>query len=131
MTHRPRGRHRPDKQTTLYLMTTNKQNNDENTHRCSPPNCSPVSRSITLCGVPHIVTDHDGQVIFENDSGVWGCYDRFAFQWNGVGWDMVDFDTSSGRLYAPHIRAALEWVERWYEIEWNDGKGTVRPKENA
>jgi hypothetical protein len=25
----------------------------------------------------------------------------------------------------------LEWVERWYEIEWNDGKGTVRPKENA
>jgi hypothetical protein len=44
---------------------------------------------------------------------------------------MVDFDTSSGRLYAPHIRAALEWVERWYEIEWNDGKGTVRPKENA
>jgi hypothetical protein len=93
--------------------------------------CSPVSRSITLCGVPHIVTDHDGQTIFENDSGFWGCYDRFTFQWNGVGWDMVDFDTSSGRLYAPHIRAALEWVERWYEIEWNDGTGTVRLKENA
>ena len=33
-------------------MTTNKQNNDENTQReggCSPPDCSPVSRSLREC----------------------------------------------------------------------------------
>lgn len=41
---------------------------------------------------------------------------------------MVDFDTSGEKLYVPHICAAYKWVEEWYEINWDDGTGTVHLK---
>ena len=87
-----------------------------------------TSHQINLCGVPHTVTDHDGQTIFECNSGFWGCHARFTLEWNGVGWDMVDFDTSSEKLYVPHIKAAFEWVEECYEKEWDDGTATITLK---
>lgn len=79
----------------------------------------------SLCAVPYEITDQDGQVIFEERSGFAGTHSRFALEWMGSGWYLVDFDDWAGRVFAPHITAALEWVEANYAIKWNDGVGTV------
>lgn len=80
----------------------------------------------SLCAVPYDVTEQDGQVIFEERSGFAGTHCRFTLEWKGCGWYLVDFDDWAGRVFAPHIAAALEWVEANYAKEWKDGTATVK-----
>ena len=80
----------------------------------------------TLCAVSYEVTEQDGQVIFEERSGFSGTHCRFALEWKGCGWHLVDFDTWSGHVFAPHLSAALDWVEANYTKEWKDGTAVVK-----
>lgn len=80
----------------------------------------------SLCAVPYEVTEQDGQVIFEERSGFAGTHCRFTLEWKGCGWYLVDFDDWAGRVFAPHIAAALEWVEANYAKEWHNGTATVK-----
>jgi len=41
---------------------------------------------------------------------------------------LVDTDDWAGKIYVPHIAAALEWVTANYHVEWNDGTGKVSLK---
>lgn len=90
----------------------------------APAPCS-AGRRISLCAVPYVVTEQDGQVIFEDQSGFYGLHSRFAFEWKGCGWYLVGYDDSFDRVYVPHIVVALKWVEANYTIEWRDGVGTL------
>lgn len=90
-----------------------------------------MTKHISLCAVPYDVADIDGQVIFEERSGFFGSYCRFAFEWCGQGWYLVDFESWTGRVYAPHMAAAIKWIEVNYTVTYTEGRGVVAPnKEN-
>lgn len=57
------------------------------------------TRSISLCAVPYVVTEQDGQVIFEERSGFYGLHSRFGFEWMGCGWYLVDTEDTFGRVF--------------------------------
>lgn len=65
---------------------------------------------IALGGIPYKVTEHDGQVIFEENGGFYGSHGRFAFcyleQYDR--WDLIDEDQSHGGVYTVHLQAAIE-----------------------
>lgn len=86
-----------------------------------------MTRHDSLCGVPYIVTEQDGQVIFEDRSGFYGLQSRFAFEWKGCGWYLVGYEDTFDKVYVPHIVAALKWVEDNYTITWTDGVGAAKP----
>lgn len=82
-------------------------------------------RQINLCGVPYLVTEIDGQVIFEEQSGFAGTFSRFTFEWKGCGWYLVDFEDWCGKIYAAHLVAAVQWIWEHYDVTYHDGIGTV------
>ena len=67
----------------------------------------------------------DGQVIFSANGGIYGVVTRFAFEFKGTGWYLVDFTSSFGHIYAPHLTAAIEWLDANYRIHYNDGVGVA------
>ncbi len=77
---------------------------------------------ISLCAVPYEVTFQDGQVIFEEKSG-FPTFSRFAFEWTGCGWYLVDHESTFDKLFIPHIVAAYEWTKDNFAIKWNNGVG--------
>ena len=83
--------------------------------------------STTLCAVPYEVTDIDGQVIFEERSGFAGTHCRFAFEWCRYGWYLVDYDSGTGQVYAPHMAAAIEWIKNNYTVTYTEGRGVATP----
>ncbi len=87
-----------------------------------------ASSKIGLCGVPYMVTEQDGQVIFEEQSGFHGCYTRLAFEWKSFGWYMLPFEARFEHIYAPHIVEAVKWLDENFTITWNKGTGTVSRK---
>lgn len=82
-----------------------------------------IVRDIGLCGVPHRVTEIDRQVIFLSTSGF--SHSQFTLEWNGVGWDFVDFEATHEKIYVPHIAAALAWCDQHYRRDYVNGTATV------
>jgi len=87
-----------------------------------------MTEQISLCAVPYLVTEQDGQIIFDQNVGFFGCHTQFTFEWKGSGWYMVNFDDSFERIFVPHIVRALQWVEENYEIAWTNGTGVAHRK---
>lgn len=83
----------------------------------------------SLCGVPYHIQEVDRQVLFEQKSGFYGCHSEFAFEWRGLGWYLIDTDSSSGGTFGPHLVAAMAWLEANYIVIYVDGTGTVKLKE--
>lgn len=90
-----------------------------------PPRYNPTEKS--LCGVPYLITEQDGQFIFEEKSGFYGVESRFVLEWKGCGWYLVGYEGTFGTVFVKHIAAALEWVEANCEIRWTNGTGVVVP----
>ncbi len=85
-----------------------------------------ITRDIVLCAVPYKMTELDGQVIFLNRSGFAFCHSQFTFEWNGVGWDLVDTEGEpKAGIYVPHIVAAYKWVNQHYKREYDNGTAKV------
>jgi hypothetical protein len=80
-------------------------------------------KRINLCGIEYLVTEVDGQVIFQCNDGM--STTTIALEWTGCGWYIVDLRDYRGQVFAKHVVKAVEWVEKNYEIEWNDGVGTA------
>lgn len=85
-------------------------------------------QKVLLCAIQYEVTRVDGQVIFEEKPTFYGTHSQFTLEWKGVGWYLVDTDTSWERIYLPHLVAASAWVEDNHIVAWKDGVGTVTPK---
>lgn len=88
---------------------------------------------ITLGCIGYIVTVEDGQVIFEERGGVFGCHAQFAFErpkeindTPGI-WYFVHLDTSSGRIPASHISHALQWCKEQFGDSFQPYKGALTP----
>lgn len=84
---------------------------------------------INLGGVPYVVTEQDGQVIFEEQSGFYGVNSRFGMEWRGQDWYLIDIDYNMSGIFLQHIVRASKWLEDHYAITMHDGVGTVRLKE--
>lgn len=84
-----------------------------------------ISRDITLCCVPFKVTEQDGQIIFLDTSGFAFCHSQFTLEWNGSGWDLVDTESSSDRIFVAQIAAAYKWVQQHYLPHFVNGTAKV------
>jgi hypothetical protein len=84
------------------------------------------AEEITLNAVPYRVTEVDGQVIFEENSGFFGLFSRFVFEWRGQGWYLVGAESTFGHVFLPHIVSAAKWVAHNYIATFSEGKGVVR-----
>lgn len=79
------------------------------------------NQKAVLCCVPYLVTETDGQVIFEEKSGFAYTFGSFTLEWFGCGWYLVDFESSSDGIFVAHIAAALKRVEENYTYKFDNG----------
>ena len=86
-------------------------------------------KTAILAGIQYKITDIDGQIIFEESSGFYGTYNRFTIEWRGCGWYLVDFESWKGNIFVAHIIAAQKWIDKNYDIEYDDGVGKISLKE--
>lgn len=81
------------------------------------------NKEINLCGIEYRVSEVDKQVIFRCRDGMSDT--EFAFEWTGCGWYLVALHDHWQKVYARHITAAFEWIEKNYTVFYIEGKGTV------
>ena len=74
-----------------------------------PTACSPV----TICGIPHLLTIHEGAWIFEAERAFPGMYSRMTFwehELNPGHW-LCEVDHNQDGYPASFIARALEYIE--------------------
>ena len=84
------------------------------------------TREVVLSGSGYDVTGFDNQVVFRSNDGM--NVSNFTLEWVGCIWVFVDFESWAGRIFASHIKAALDWVEKELEYSWKEGNAILQEK---
>lgn len=89
---------------------------------------------VNLCAILHTVTVQDGQVIFEEKSGFFGCYSRFALErpremegHGGPGtWKLVDVDNTFDRgVSMRRLMQAFEYAKERFGKDFEPHKNEL------
>lgn len=77
--------------------------------------------NVALCGVPYIISEHEGIIVFANNSGFSGHSGRMCFEYISFLWHLTNLDITDTWDTIPvcHITAAIEMVNKY---KWTDHK---------
>lgn len=80
-----------------------------------------INKKINICGSIYTVDLIDRQIMFYTNDGM--HVSRFAFEFSSCIWVFYPMDAE--RIYADDIIGAYQWLQKSFEIIYNDGVGKL------